>query len=259
MWHAAGGAVSIDGGSSVLGTGGGVALSGGPTASETGNGGELNLVSGGGIGGSGASGSATLLTATDSLPAPTRAALDAAGEVAATIIGGEAAVSAAVEAQVGDRVGDVERVFGATRYATSVVVADVVSCWQSVDRASIVRELAKRAAGGRVFVQVNATGEEQKGGCPPNEVADLVQQARESGLEVAGLMTVGVDGDDRATRAAFEQVRGLVDDLGLLEASMGMTADLALAVGSGSTMVRIGRALFGPRPHTRDTAMVVRD
>lgn len=139
------------------------------------------------------------------------------------------------------------------------VVADVVSCWQSVDRASIVRELAKRAAGGRVFVQVNATGEEQKGGCPPNEVADLVQQARESGLEVAGLMTVGVDGDDRATRAAFEQVRGLVDDLGLLEASMGMTADLALAVGSGSTMVRIGRALFGPRPHTRDTAMVVRD
>ncbi len=69
----------------------------------------------------------TLLTATDTLPPPTREALEAAGGVDATIIGGEAAVSAGVESQVDDLVRDVERLFGASRYATSVVVADAIS------------------------------------------------------------------------------------------------------------------------------------
>ena len=68
----------------------------------------------------------TLLTATDALPAPTQAALDAVSEVNATIIGGEAAVSATVASQVDDRVGNVDRLFGATRYATSVVVAEAI-------------------------------------------------------------------------------------------------------------------------------------
>lgn len=128
------------------------------------------------------------------------------------------------------------------------LVADLVTVWQSVDRASLVAEIAKRAPGARILVQVNATGEEQKGGCPVPDVPVLVSSAEESGLVVEGLMTVGVDGDDRATAQAFERVAGLVADLGLTEASMGMTADLALAVRAGSTQVRIGRALFGPRP-----------
>lgn len=128
------------------------------------------------------------------------------------------------------------------------LVADLVSVWQSVDRASLVSEIAKRAPGARILVQVNATGEEQKGGCPVPDVSDLVAQASDAGLRVEGLMTVGVDGDEAATDLAFERVAGLVADLGLREASMGMTADLALAVRAGSTQVRIGRALFGPRP-----------
>lgn len=128
------------------------------------------------------------------------------------------------------------------------LVADLVSVWQSVDRASLVSEIAKRAPGARILVQVNATGEEQKGGCPVPDVSDLVAQASDAGLRVEGLMTVGVDGDEAATALAFERVAGLVADLGLREASMGMTADLALAVRAGSTQVRIGRALFGPRP-----------
>jgi len=49
-------------------------------------------------------------------------------------------------------------------------------------------------------------------------------------------------------RAAFRSVRRLADDLGLPIRSMGMTEDLELAVAEGSTMVRIGRALFGDRP-----------
>lgn len=128
------------------------------------------------------------------------------------------------------------------------LVADLVTRWDSVDRASLVGEIAKRAPGATILVQVNATGEAQKGGCPVPDVPDLVAAAADAGLVVEGLLTVGVDGDDRATALAFERVAGLVADLGLSEASMGMTADLALAVRAGSTQVRIGRALFGPRP-----------
>ena len=51
-----------------------------------------------------------------------------------------------------------------------------------------------------------------------------------------------------AARAAFAAVRRLADDLSLPVRSMGMTEDLEAAVAEGSTMVRIGRALFGPRP-----------
>lgn len=128
------------------------------------------------------------------------------------------------------------------------LVADVVSCWQSVDRSSLATEIAKRAPGARILVQVNATGEEHKGGCPVTDVRPLVEESVAAGLVVDGLMTVGVDGDERATQAAFEVVQGLAVDLDLAVRSMGMTADLELAVRAGTTMVRVGSALFGPRP-----------
>ena len=53
---------------------------------------------------------------------------------------------------------------------------------------------------------------------------------------------------ERATRDAFERTRDLADELGLLERSMGMSDDLEIACELGSTEVRVGRALFGPRP-----------
>ena len=62
-------------------------------------------------------------------------------------------------------------------------------------------------------------------------------------------MTIGpTSGDRAATAAAFTLTRTLVDELGLAECSMGMSGDLELAVAHGSTQVRIGTALFGPRP-----------
>ncbi len=128
------------------------------------------------------------------------------------------------------------------------LVADVVSCWQSVDRRSLVDEIAGRAPGARIMVQVNATGEPQKGGCEPVEVPDLLARAGDAGLRVVGLMTIGVDGDPVATARAFEQVADLADRHGLEQRSMGMSADLELAVRARTTMVRIGSALFGPRP-----------
>ena len=125
----------------------------------------------------------------------------------------------------------------------------VVSVWQSVDRASIVEEIAKRSAGARIYVQVNATGESDKGGCEPRGVAGLVEQAQRSGLVVHGLMTVGpTDEDPQRTRDAFASVRALADQLGLVGCSMGMSGDLEIALAEGTTMVRLGTALFGERP-----------
>ena len=127
----------------------------------------------------------------------------------------------------------------------------VVDLWATVDRSSLLKEIAKRDPGARVLVQVNSTGEEQKGGCAPDEVVDLVSRCRDAGLSVAGLLTVGpTDAGPEAARPGFEVVRSMVDDLGLDVCSMGMTADLEVAVAAGSTNVRVGTALFGPRPST---------
>lgn len=134
---------------------------------------------------------------------------------------------------------------------------DIVDVWQSVDRASVVTELAKRHAArvtdGRceMLLQVNTTGESEKGGCDPVEVRTLVDQARRGGLAVTGLMTVGpTDMDPVKTRAAFRLLKQMAQDLGVGQLSMGMTADVEIAVEEGSTLVRVGTALFGQRPRS---------
>jgi pyridoxal phosphate enzyme (YggS family) len=134
---------------------------------------------------------------------------------------------------------------------------DIVDVWQSVDRASVVTELVKRqmtrTSAGRceILVQVNTTSEIDKGGCDPTEVETLVYQARQGGLDVTGLMTVGpTDMDSGKTRAAFRLLKQMALDLGVEQLSMGMTADVEIAVEEGSTLVRVGTALFGERPHS---------
>jgi pyridoxal phosphate enzyme (YggS family) len=128
------------------------------------------------------------------------------------------------------------------------MVAGQVACWQSLDRPSVIDEVAKRAPGARILVQVNAAAEDGKGGAALDEAPDLVARARDAGLDVAGLMAVGVAGDEVATEAAFTATASLADRLDLPERSMGMSGDLAAAVRAGSTMIRVGTALFGPRP-----------
>jgi pyridoxal phosphate enzyme (YggS family) len=123
-----------------------------------------------------------------------------------------------------------------------------VALWETVDRSSLVAELAKRAPGARVLVQVNVSAEAAKGGCAPEATADLVAEARERGLDVAGLMGVAAAGDPGRARTQFALLAGLREELGLAELSMGMSADLEQAVAEGATIVRVGRALFGARP-----------
>jgi pyridoxal phosphate enzyme (YggS family) len=135
-------------------------------------------------------------------------------------------------------------------------VAPLVALWQSVDRLSVAAEVARRAPGAAVLVQVNVGDSPQQGGCTPSFAPSVVEGCRDLGLEVRGLMAIGVQGPPDAQRAGFRTLRELADQLELAERSMGMSGDLEAAVAEGTTMVRIGTALFGPRrPHGGPSAM----
>jgi len=129
-------------------------------------------------------------------------------------------------------------------------LAPVIGLWQSVSRAEEGARIARFAPGAMVLVEVDMTGRPGRNGCPPDDVRVLVARLRDAGLDVRGLMTVAPPGPDEAGRA-FASVGSLADELGLEERSMGMTDDLEAAVRAGTTMVRIGRALFGERPAKR--------
>lgn len=136
-------------------------------------------------------------------------------------------------------------------------LVNCVDVWQSVDRLSLLDEIAKRclpvipstqAIPPQIMLQVNSTNEPDKGGCEPSDVEALCVKALSLGLHVAGLMTVGPTVSDAiATRNSFRLVSKIAKDLGLKELSMGMTGDLEIAVEEGSTAVRIGSGLFGAR------------
>lgn len=121
--------------------------------------------------------------------------------------------------------------------------ADVVS---SVARVKEIDRLAALSPGHHVDIQVDFTGAAQRNGASPQDVAGLAAHARASGLALRGLMVVAPRGED-AARRAFAATRALADELGVVERSMGMSEDLELACEMGSTEVRLGRALFGPR------------
>jgi len=130
-----------------------------------------------------------------------------------------------------------------------------VALWHTVDRSSLVSAIAREAdrfgLPARVLIQVNATEEEQKSGCSPDELEPLLQEARAAGLEVRGLMAMGPsDADPDATRRAFRLVASRAGHLGLGELSMGMTHDVRIAIEEGTTMIRVGSGIFGERPRS---------
>jgi hypothetical protein len=131
-------------------------------------------------------------------------------------------------------------------------LASIVGVWQAVDRVAAGEEIAKRAPGAQVLVQVNISGEPQKHGARTEDVPALVEHLGGLGLDVRGLMAVGPTGPPEAARPGFRSLVALADRLALPVRSIGMTDDLEVAVEEGSTMLRIGRGLFGPRPEGRD-------
>jgi pyridoxal phosphate enzyme (YggS family) len=127
-------------------------------------------------------------------------------------------------------------------------LAPYISLWQGVDRLSVISELGKRAPGAEILLQVNTTNEDTKSGVAPAEVESLLAAGQDAGLVVRGLMTIGpTSGDIAEAEKAFLSLRSLADSLHLAECSMGMSDDYLVAVACGSTMVRIGSRLFGPR------------
>lgn len=128
------------------------------------------------------------------------------------------------------------------------MLTSFIDLWQSVDSIALADEIAKRAPGGRILVQVDLAEEPGRGGCVWGEVEPLVTHARNAGLGVSGLMGVAPIGAPEDARSSFRRLAKTAADLGLAEVSMGMTADLEVAVQEGATMLRIGSALFGDRP-----------
>lgn len=156
--------------------------------------------------------------------------------------------------EIVDKLGAVDRPFGVHfigQLQTNKVrqLAPIISMYESVDRRSLIAELAKRVPGAAVLIQVAPLTQPGKGGCVLSEAPALVVAAQEAGLSVRGVMTVGpTSGAPESARQGFRAVRQLVDRLGLQVCSMGMTNDLEVAVQEGSTQVRVGSALFGERP-----------
>ena len=127
-------------------------------------------------------------------------------------------------------------------------LAPYISLWQGVDRESVISELGKRAPGAEILLQVNTTHEDTKSGVSPQDVESLLAAGVKAGLVVRGLMTIGpTSGNVGDAEKAFLSLRTLADSLHLPECSMGMSDDYRVAVECGSTMIRIGSRLFGPR------------
>jgi pyridoxal phosphate enzyme (YggS family) len=114
-----------------------------------------------------------------------------------------------------------------------------------------------RAAGKQieVMLQVNVSGEPQKSGVMPEGLGALVAEVRSlASLSLTGLMTIPRADDPSAARESFRRLRALAQQEGLLELSMGMSDDLELAIAEGATRVRVGTAIFGPRPARREAS-----
>jgi len=137
---------------------------------------------------------------------------------------------------------------GAVQRTTARKLGGLVHLWQGVDGLGAGERIAKAAPGAGVLLQVNVSGETRKHGCTFDAAPDLVERLRGLRLDVRGLMAVGPSGPPEAARAGFRRLAELADAMGLPERSMGMSADLEVAVAEGATMVRLGTALFGPRP-----------
>jgi pyridoxal phosphate enzyme (YggS family) len=133
-------------------------------------------------------------------------------------------------------------------------VLSVRAVVETVDSLRLGEAISKRslAAGvvTPVLVQVNVGGEAQKSGCDPAETPSLVAALRLlGGLDLRGLRTVPPEtGEAEGARPHFRRLRELGEATALSELSMGMSHDLEVAVEEGATIVRVGTAIFGPRP-----------
>jgi PLP dependent protein len=131
----------------------------------------------------------------------------------------------------------------------------------SLDRLELAEEIERQALTlkmGEVpcLVQINSSGEASKFGIAPDAAEAFIEGLPGKVLRLCGLMTIGPNTrDERVIRAAFRKTYQLFERIGRTKdslswntLSMGMSGDYALAVEEGATLLRIGSAVFGPRP-----------
>ena len=107
----------------------------------------------------------------------------------------------------------------------------------------------------KTLLEVNMSGDEEKNGFSPENIEEMLCSVSFDALGVEGLMTIGpVSRNEKETRRAFQGLRELKEKLNkeirketLTELSMGMSGDFKIGIQEGSTMVRVGTALFGKR------------
>ena len=174
---------------------------------------------------------------------------------------GENYVQEALEKMAALPAGDVEwHLIGPLQSNKTRIVAERFGWVQSVEGEKVARRLSgQRPAGAaplNVLIQVNVSGEGSKSGVAPGEVAGLAQKIRAlPRLRLRGLMAIPEPGADaaryRELKALYE---GLKVEFGFDTLSVGMSDDLELAIAEGSTMVRVGTAIFGARQKIRPAA-----
>ncbi len=139
-------------------------------------------------------------------------------------------------------------------------VAESFDWVQSVESAKVARRLSEQRPAGKlplnVLIQVNVSGEETKSGVAPDEVVALSKEINGMPrLRLRGLMAVPEPGADRARyrelKALYEELKARLEFDTL---SVGMSDDMELAIAEGSTMVRVGTAIFGARQRVRPAA-----
>lgn len=143
-------------------------------------------------------------------------------------------------------------------------VKDVIGkAWliHSLDRWDLAEYIEKKAAAEEISVpmllQVNVSGEASKGGLSPADVEPFLKSIGQMRwVKVMGLMTMAPEEDDpEKTRPVFKELRSLFDvinghnypNVQMRFLSMGMTQDFEIAIEEGANIIRVGRALFGPR------------
>ena len=141
-------------------------------------------------------------------------------------------------------------------------VLPVVNTIESVDSLDLAEKISRRAVARGITVgvllEVNESGEESKSGCDPAHAIRIAQKIGTlDGVELRGLMTIGAHvHDEMVIRRGFSHLRKTRDLIlasgepgtdRCRELSMGMTGDMELAVAEGSTIVRVGTAIFGER------------
>jgi pyridoxal phosphate enzyme (YggS family) len=139
------------------------------------------------------------------------------------------------------------------------LIADKVSWVHSIEKLKYLKEFEKRANGNKInaLIQVNISGEKQKGGVEPEDLAGILKSSADfEHVTVCGLMGMATFTDDpEDVRHEFKLLKDLFDEhqkfnsgsVNLRELSMGMSNDMEVAIEEGATMVRVGSEIFGAR------------